>query len=174
MKQSSFLIVSLFSCAICFAQERAQADVSITSVTLKDAASNTAIISNQPSTNITAGPGSQRTKVAKTEPLSQELKCSITVHSYHDDDAYPTTLIVLLPVEVTVSSYPANATLHKSSSNSTFVGYISFDLGQMSVGQNITVEFTFAKSKYGNKVGAYAYSGTPDPNPTNNYKEASY
>lgn len=174
MKQLSFLIVIVFIYTMSFAQERAQADVSITSVTLKGAANNAAIISSQPSTNITAGPGSQSIKNAKMETPPQELKCAVTVHSHHDDDAYPTTLIVLLPVEVTVTSYPANATLHKSSSNSTFVGYISFNLGSLAVGQNATVEFTFTRSKYGNKVGAYAYSGTPDPNPTNNYKEASF
>ena len=36
------------------------------------------------------------------------------------------------------------------------------------------VEFTFTKSQYGNKVGAYAYSSSPDPNPANNYKDATY
>jgi len=43
----------------------------------------------------------------------------------------------------------------------------------MYVGQNITIEFNFKKSQYGNKVGAYAFSASPDPNPTNNYKEGS-
>lgn len=174
MKKLSSLIVCAFLYTISLSQERAQADVSITSVTLKGIANNTATISTQPATQITAAPGSSSAKLAKMETPPQELKCSITVHSHHDDDAYPTTLIVLLPVEVTVTSYPANATLHKSSSNSTFVGYISFNLGTLTVGQNTTVEFSFTKSKYGNKVGAYAFSGTPDPNPANNYKETSY
>jgi hypothetical protein len=45
----------------------------------------------------------------------------------------------------------------------------------MAVQQSITVEFIFTKSPTGNnKVGAYAYSATPDPNPANNYKDATY
>ena len=86
----------------------------------------------------------------------------------------PTEKIVQ-PVEVSVVSMPSNATLDPSvNATQPFAGYITFNLGHMAVQQNITVEFTFTKSKYGNKVGAYAYSLSPDPNPANNYKEASY
>jgi len=76
-------------------------------------------------------------------------------------------------VEVSVSNLPANATVYTASPNSTFVGYVMVNLGHMYVGQNITIEFNFKKSQYGNKVGAYAFSASPDPNPTNNYKEGS-
>jgi Domain of unknown function DUF11 len=82
---------------------------------------------------------------------------------------------VVLPVEVTVVNMPSNAKLDPSvTATQTFAGHIIFNIGHMAVGQNVTVEFTFTKSKYGNKVGAYAYSDSPDPNPANNYKDATY
>jgi len=175
MKQLSSLIVCAFFYTICFAQERAQADVSITSVTLNTAANNGASIAKPLSGSLPVlKPGTAEQAKNAILEAGQNLKCSVKVHNENDDDAYPTTLVVVLPVEVSAINVPSNATIHKSSSASTFTGYITFDLGHMTVGQNITVEFTFTKSKYGNKVGAYAYSGTPDPNPTNNYKEASY
>jgi hypothetical protein len=81
--------------------------------------------------------------------------------------------VVCLPVEVSVLSMSAGGTTHTASTSTTYIAYITFDLGHMAVGQNNTVTFTYTKSKYTNKVGAFAYSGSPDPNPTNNYKDAS-
>ena len=160
MKKILPVIALLFLSASIFGQERNQADVSVSSVTLVNVWTK-----NRPSiSNTNAG-----SKITE----SQNLKCSITVHNENDDDAYETVLVAILPVEVSVISLPANAVAHKNVSSSPYAGYITFNLGHMTVGQNITVEFSFTQSKYGNKVGAYAYSGTPDPNPANNYKDAS-
>jgi hypothetical protein len=126
------------------AQERTQADVSISKLTLTDQA-----------------------KPLKTA----NLKCTITVHNENDDDANEATLIVLVPVEVSIVSHPSNATVY---TNGPWACYLVFNLGHMTVGQDITVEFTLTKSKYGNKVGGYAYSRTPDPDPANNYKDATF
>jgi hypothetical protein len=144
-----------------YSQARWQADVSITSVNITVAGKR--II--KPQENV-------KTVETKTD---DNLKCSITIHNENDDDARGTMMLVVLPVEVSVVSLPSNAVLDPSvSSSQPFAGYIIFNLGQMAVQQNITVEFTFTKSKYGNKVGAYAYSDSPDPNPANNYKDATY
>lgn len=164
-------IILLLNIHVVSAQERNQADISISSVTLNNSSQlrpTSAIV--KPAT-VTSIP--EKGDGAKTVPR-QDLRCSITVHNENDDDAYETTLIAVLPVEVSVVSLPPNAVVHKSTTSSPFAGYITFNLGHMTVGQNITVEFTFTKSKYGNKVGAYAFSGTPDPNPGNNYKEATF
>jgi len=155
------------------AQERNQADVNITSVTLTPVKPGRPTTIANPSTTMPSNqPGIKTTPV----PLgSNELKCSITVHSYWDDDAYSVMLVVVLPVEVSVISNPSNAIVNKAAGGtSPFAGSLVFNLGQMAVNQSITVEFTFTKSQYGNKVGAYAYSSTPDPNPVNNYKDATY
>jgi hypothetical protein len=171
MKQLfSLLICSIVATAM-YAQARSQADVSVTSVTLGAAITKNATIANPtkatPVTPVSGGKNIDRIIV-------DNLKCSITVHNENDDDAYETVLVAVLPVEVAVVSLPAGAVVHKSSPSSPFAGYITFNLGHMTVGQNITVEFTFSKSKFGNKVGGYAYSGTPDPNPANNYKDATF
>lgn len=150
-----------------FAQARWQADVSVTSVTI------TAVPNLKKVSRPTANINKPTQKVV--EQVDENLKCSITVHNENDDDARGTMMIVVLPVEVSVVSMPSNATVDKYvTATQPIAGYITFDLGQMAVQQNITVEFTITKSKYGNKIGAYAYSYSPDPNPANNYKEATY
>jgi len=159
------LVTSLLTTTI-FAQARWQADVSVTAVSitagaLKKLPRGTDNI-NKPQEKI-------------VQAVDDNLKCSITIHNENDDDAWGTMMVVVLPVEVTVVNMPSNAKLDPSvTATQSFAGHIIFNIGHMAVGQNVTVEFTFTKSKYGNKVGAYAYSDSPDPNPANNYKEASY
>jgi len=143
------------------AQARHQADVSITSINLSVARPVKATTED-------------RNPREKSVPTPPNLVCDITVHSYWDDNAKEAKLLVLLPVEVYIVSMPANATLYDAGVPSSFAGYLIFNLGEMNVGQSITVSFTFTKSAYANKVGAYAYSGTADPNPVNNYKDAVY
>jgi len=148
------------------AQARWQADVSITAVTLTAGALKKA-------PKVTDNINKPQEKVVQA--ADENLKCTITIHNENDDDAWGTMMVVVLPVEVTVVNMPANAKLDPSVTTAQPVaGHIIFTIGHMAVGQNVTVEFTFTKSKYGNKVGAYAYSDSPDPNPANNYKDAVY
>jgi hypothetical protein len=169
MKKFICIVISVISTLYVSAQARSQADVNISgmSITAVRPGRPTTIASNPPSSP--AQPGVKTT----TLPLGDVLKCSITVHSYWDDDAHSAMLVVVLPVEVSIVSNPSNAIVNKIN-GSAFAGNLVFNLGQMAVNQSITVEFTFTKSQYGNKVGAYAYSSTPDPNPANNYKEVTY
>ena len=174
MSQSTHTLQKVFFFILClslittetFSQARAQADVSITSLTLTEVKTKTVV----PNTSAT----SVNSPTTKAVLVANDLKCIITVHNENDDDAYETKLVVVLPVEVSVSNLPPNATVYTASPNSTFVGYVMVNLGHMYVGQNISIEFNFKKSQYGNKVGAYAFSASPDPNPTNNYKEATF
>ena len=156
----------LLSAHCVFAQARWQADVSVSNVSISAASLKKV---SRPTNNI------NKPKQIIVEAADDNLKCSITIHNENDDDAWGTMMVVVLPVEVSVVSMPSNATLDPSvSATQSFAGHIIFNIGHMTVGQNVTVEFAFTKSKYGNKVGAYAYSDSPDPNPTNNYKDASY
>jgi hypothetical protein len=158
MKKIVFSAITMLLAFTLSAQERWQADVSVTSVTLTDL------------TNSRVAP--PKTYTGAT-PLPN-IKCSITIHNENDDDAWNTMLVVSLPVEVSAVTIPSNATLDKSvTSTQHFCGNITFNIGHIAVGQNVTVEFTFTKSKYTNKVGAFAYSDSPDPNPANNYKDAT-
>ena len=166
MKMMGFTFLLTISFAKVHAQARWQADVSVTSVTiapasLKKVTKGTDDI-NQPQQKV-------------VQAADDNLKCTVTIHNENDDDASGTMMVVVLPVEVSVVSLPSNATLDPAvTATQPFAGHIIFNLGHMTVQQNVTVEFTFTKSKYGNKVGAYAYSDSPDPNPTNNYKDATY
>ncbi len=149
-----------------FAQARWQADVSVTTVSISAASLKKV---PRPTDNI------NKPTEKVVEAANDNLKCSITIHNENDDDAWGTMMVVVLPIEVTVVSMPSNAKLDPSvTATQSFAGHIIFNIGHMAVGQNVTVEFTFTKSKYGNKVGAYAYSDSPDPNPANNYKDATY
>lgn len=167
MKQITLFAFCIFSGLFISAQERWQADVSVTSVTISNGPTLKANI--QSASKI---PASVNTTAVTNTP--SDLKCSITVHNENDDDANATTLVVVLPVEVSVVFMSPCGTTHTAANGSQYISYITFDLGHMTVGQNITVEFTFTKSKYKNKVGAFAYSTSPDPNPANNYKDATF
>ncbi len=159
------LIVSLLTTKS-FAQARWQADVSIASVNITPGAAKKALRGTD---NI------NKPQEIVVRKVDDNLKCSITIHNENDDDAWGTMMVVLLPVEVTVVDMPSNAKLDPSvTATQSFAGHLIFNIGHMTVGQNVTVEFTFTKSKYGNKIGAYAYSDSPDPNPANNYKDATY
>jgi Domain of unknown function DUF11 len=162
----SIIFLMLLSANSSHAQARWQADVSITSVTIGAAGLKKV-------SRVTDNINKPQTKVV--QPVDDNLKCTITIHNENDDDARGTMMVVVLPIEVSVVAIPSNATLEPSvTATQNFAGHIIFNIGHMTVGQNVTVEFMFTKSKYGNKVGAYAYSDSPDPNPANNYKDATY
>jgi hypothetical protein len=146
------------------AQERSQADIKISALTLTQAPvkkTTTRLDNPQP--------------VSKTPNALEDadpIQCSITVHNDNDDNAYQAMLTVTVPVEVAMINSPSNATVVKHGS-SPYTGYLVFNLGNMKVGQSVTVQFSFTKSKFNNKVGAFVYSSSPDPNPSNNFKDAS-
>ena len=165
LKLILILVISLLTTNI-FAQARWQADVSVTNVSITPGGLRKV---PRPTDNI------NKPQEKVVQAVDDNLKCSITIHNENDDDAWGTMMVVVLPVEVTVVNMPSNAKLDPSvTATQSFAGHIIFNIGHMTVGQNVTVEFTFTKSKYGNKVGAYAYSDSPDPNPANNYKDATY
>jgi hypothetical protein len=169
MRKILFLAAIVLSGIYGHAQARWQADVSVTSVAIT--AVPTIQKQNKVSNSVPLpNTGTQKTTVVTAADAT--LKGSITVHNENDDDAQQTMLVVVLPVEVKILSKPANATL--VTAGAPYAAYLVFNLGNMAVQQNISVEFTFTKSQFGNKIGAYAYSASPDPNPANNYKDAVY
>jgi hypothetical protein len=165
MKKIIFILVCGCIATSAIAQARWQADVSVTSVTITPTLKKISKVTdniNKPNQKV-------------VQAADDNLKCTITVHNENDDDARGTMMVIVLPVEVSVVSLPSNAALDPSvTATQPFAGHILVNIGHMTVQQNVTFEFTFTKSKYGNKVGAYAYSDSPDPNPANNYKDATY
>jgi Domain of unknown function DUF11 len=162
--------MAIIAYTFAFAQQGATtSDISITSISLSAAGpvKKTAAVSNN------TNPGNRPVTLTPSDDI---LKCTITVHNDNSGQTRMTTLVVTLPVDVTIVSNPFNAVVSKTGDQKRWgmPGCMVFDLFNMSPGSDKTIEFTFTKSVNGNKVGAYVYSACPDPDPTNNYKNASY
>src|SRR5262245_51714084 len=108
-------LAALLTAGTALAQERAQADVQIQSITA------------------TQGFG-------PFPSLSQRLTCDVTVYSFHDDSAANVMLNVLLPVEVTVLSLPTGcAAIPSNASNGIWHGSVQCHLGTFHVGDRKSV-----------------------------------
>ncbi len=137
-------------------QGSSQADLSITSITIAD--------------NIAIRGGI--TTDAKT--TFADLKCTITIHNGNGGLAFQGMLLVQLPTEIKLLSVSGPYTEYKSLGNRGWPGALLIELSHISAGTDRMVEITFTRSSYGNKIGAFAFSGCSDPNPANNFKEATY
>jgi hypothetical protein len=162
--------IALMAGAVAFAQPQASpSDISITAISLTPAGQPKKI----PAVSNNANPGNRPVTITASDDI---LKCTITVHNGTGGNTRLTTLVVTLPIDVTIVSNPSNAIVNKTGDQNRWgmPGSLVFDLFNMSPGSDITIEFTFTKSTQGNKIGTYVYSACPDPNPANNYKDAVY
>lgn len=160
----------LIASAAASAQPQAgPSDISITAISLTAAGQ----LKKVPAISNNTNPANRPVNVVASDDI---LKCAITVHNGNGGRTRQTTLVVSLPVDVTIVSNPSNAVVNKTGdqNRSGMPGCLVFDLFNMSPGVDISVEFTFTKSAQGNKVGAFVYSACPDPDPANNYKDATY
>lgn len=101
------------------------------------------------------------------------LNCDVTVYSDHDDSAVNVVLNVLLPVEVRVTSVPSGCAAIPTSSGA-YHSAVQCHLGTLNVGQSKAVRITTTLprlSVVAKTFGAFAWSLTPDPQPSNNYRE---
>ena len=182
MKQLFFLTSCIFLCLNINAQDGywSKADVSITSVSLvahvNPNAPRSIVLPNKNVNLPVPADANITTLPIKEKEIPAMFKCSVTVHNDGKDPANETTVIVVLPAQVTaqLSTLNVNAIMHKYDNTSPFTSYIELKLGDMTAGQNKTVEFVFTRSLGPNKVSAYIYSNTSDTNPLNNYKEAIF
>jgi hypothetical protein len=170
MRNTLAISIALIVCATASAQQGATtSDISITSISLSAAGplKKTLAVSNN------ANSGNRPVTMTASDDI---LKCAITVHNDNSGNTRLTTLVITLPVDVTIVSNPFNAVVSKTGDQNRWgmPGCLVFDLFNMSPGSDKTIEFTFTKSTQGNKVGAYVYSACPDPDPVNNFKNASY
>jgi hypothetical protein len=146
------ILATLLTTGTALAQERSQADVQIQSITA------------------TQG-------FAPFPSLSQRLTCDVTVYSFHDDSAGNVVLNVLLPVEVTVLSVPIGcAAIPSNSSNGEWHGSVQCHLGTFGVGDSKTIRIITTLPRLSNVAktfSAFAWSTTPDPQLSNNYRETT-
>jgi hypothetical protein len=153
----SFLMATLLGSS----QLQSQADLSITSVTIAE--------------DIAKREGSK----SDANTSFGNLKCTITIHNGSGGQARQIKIAVILPVDITVVSVvsdPNIFTEYRSGNGNRggWPGSLLLDLHNLAVGGDKIIEITFTRSAHGNKIGAYVFSGCPDPDPANNYKETTY
>ena len=170
MRNTLAISIAFIVCTAASGQQGATpSDLSITALSLSPAGplKKTPAISN----NANSG-----NRPVTTTPSDDILKCSITVHNDNTGHTRMTTLVVTMPVDVTIASNTFSGVVSLTGDQNRWgmPGCLVFDLFNMSPGTDITIEFTFTKSVHGNKVGAYVYSASPDPEPANNFKNAVY
>jgi len=179
MKQILFISICIFSGLFVFAQTTYNADVSITSMSLVSA--------DKPKTGVIVDPNASNLPTVSTNNLNRitipgtekslplNFKGSITVHNDSIDQGNETYLIVILPPYVIAGTTWANAVVQRAGPSNYFDGYILFNLGKLSKGQTLTVDFGFKRStEFTNKVYAFIFSNSADPNFRNNIKEVSF
>ena len=170
MRNTLAIIIAIMVCATVSGQQGATpSDISITAISLTAAGTlkkTPAISNNANSVN----------RPVTITPSDDILKCTITVHNDNTGHTRLTTLVVTMPVDVTIVSNTFSGVVSLTGDQNRWgmPGCLVFDLFNMSPGTDKTIEFTFTKSVQGNKVGAYVYSASPDPEPANNFKNASY
>lgn len=152
---SSFLIISLPGSS----QLQSKADLSITSITIADDI-------------ITRGGGTINAKTTFAN-----LKCTITVHNETGNTVNQVMLAVILPPDITIVSNTNVTTEYRSGTGNRggWLGSLVFEHLMMSDGQDLVIEFIFTRSlTHTNTIGTYVFSGSPDPDPSNNSKSATY
>lgn len=117
-----------------------------------------------------------RVDFVKVTSLNDTLTCKVRVSNTHDDDSYDTQVVILLPVNVQVTSVTTGCTIGTpygmGASDTQSHGIVTCSLGQMGVNTNKSVSVTVKKlpNNINKRFGAFAWSTTPDPNPVNNHK----
>jgi len=106
-------------------------------------------------------------------PDEKTQHCLVTVHNDNDDDARDGVLVVLLPIHVTfVSSSGGASACIPSPQISAWNGFVTCGLGNMAVGQEVTVDVqtSLPPPEIQNaSCGAFVYSQVPDWDRSNNY-----
>jgi hypothetical protein len=181
MKQYSLLLVFVLI-VLAGRSQSARADISITSVILDGRdyawAPKQLVAPKNPNQEVNVSTGGREIKLPNqpAQPPKPFIKCTITVQNAAGNDAAQEVMVLLvLPGEVAGGSDYPNIVAKKISPNSPHPGHIQFNLGQLAGGQTKTVDFTFHRSPYfTNRVSAFVVASSSDPNPVNNYREASY
>lgn len=166
------VVLSVLGFTDASAQAVWQADVQIQSLTAT--AARTPLKTLRPA--IQPRTGAPVLGAAVPQPLTSDaLDVSVVVFSNNDDDARNAKLLVFLPPESRVIAMPPSCVAPPppgvgAPSNNA---YVTCTLGDMAVNASQTVRVTIARppSHVVPRVGAFAYSDSPDPNTTNNHAE---
>lgn len=105
--------------------------------------------------------------------MKTNMSVRIVVYTENDDEARDARLLILLPVGVGIERLAAGCTASAGPSMvPSLRGTVLCDVGNISNGgfKEVTLTTTLP-SEPPKRIGAFAYSRTPDPEPGNNYAE---
>jgi hypothetical protein len=146
------VLATLFgTVASAWAQERAQADVLIQSVNVKEF--NSGVYPN----------------------VTTLLSAEVAVYNYNDDGAANVMLTVLLPVEVRLVSASPNCAAIPTLSGA-YDAAVQCHMGTFGVGQSKKIQITTTLPRLSvvkKTFGAFAWGLISDPQPGNNYLEGT-
>ena len=179
MKQTFFIFACIFAHLFISAQTTYNADVSITAMTLVSADKPQTAVIVDPNVNklptLSTNNLSRITIPVDEKPLPWNFKGSITVHNDSINQGNETYLIIILPPRVIAGTTWPNAIVQRDGPSNYFDSYILFNLGKLSKGQTLTVDYGFQRAtEFTNKVYAFIFSNSADPNFRNNMKEISF
>jgi hypothetical protein len=101
---------------------------------------------------------------------AEGFKCTVSVHNDNDDDARKVKLVVLFPLEVQFVSSTRNCSVGPGFPAQ---GYARCGLGTMAVGQVKAITITTTAPPRNRTCSAFVSNDVPDPNPTNNFGQAT-
>ena len=156
IKSGFILAMVLTSPFVAFTQLASKSDLSITSIKIADDVQGRNGINPNVKTTFA------------------NLKCTIIIRNDAGHMAFQPKLVVILPEFITLLSVSNTYVRFSTMGDRGWPGTLLIDFDNIPVGGEKIVEFTFTRSINANTIGAYVFSGCPDPNPSNNSKEATY
>lgn len=102
------------------------------------------------------------------------ISARIVVYAENDDDARDARLLILLPVGVGVERLGAGCAASAGPSTvPSWRAIVACDLGSIADHgyREVQITTTLPQAGMDSRMGVFAYSATPDPNPGNNYAE---
>ncbi len=106
--------------------------------------------------------------------MKTNMSVRVVVYTENDDEARDARLLILLPVGIGIDRLaPRCAASAGPSMVPSLRGTVLCDVGSISNGgfREVTITTTLPSEPLPKRLGAFTYSGTPDPTPGNNYAE---
>jgi hypothetical protein len=114
-------------------------------------------------------------KSIQAEAKGSAFRCRAKIRKDGKDSAHDATVRILLPVGVEFLRSRHCKPSDPNPDAKNVRGFAACDLGQLQAGQShdLSVATTLPPKGVDRTCGAFVWSKTPDPKPSNNYKDAS-
>lgn len=106
--------------------------------------------------------------------MKANMNVRVVIYNENDDEARDARLLILLPVGIGIERLATGCSATAGPSMvPSLRGTVMCDIGSISNGgfREVTLTTTLPADPSPKRLGAFTYSGTPDPVPGNNYAE---